>query len=143
MVRSASYIDRPVTARLIARKQTHERLTGAHDRIKLQRHSHHFTEQDRFGFDPLAKAIARSIANIPEPEGVVFAINGPWGAGKSSVLNLVTHYFKYQLNCVAYRFDDRKEWFLKQLDDAGKKVRTTRGCTPGPCVHDRTGATAR
>lgn len=49
-------------------------------------------EHDRFGFDPLAKALARSISNIAKPEGTVFAVNGPWGSGKSSVLNLVKHH---------------------------------------------------
>jgi predicted KAP-like P-loop ATPase len=49
-------------------------------------------EHDRFGFDPLARALARSIANIAQPEGTVFAINGPWGSGKSSVLNLIKHH---------------------------------------------------
>ncbi|MFO1169543.1 MAG: P-loop NTPase fold protein [Hyphomicrobiaceae bacterium] len=49
-------------------------------------------EHDRFGFDPLARALARSISNIANPEGTVFAVNGSWGSGKSSVLNLVTHH---------------------------------------------------
>jgi predicted KAP-like P-loop ATPase len=49
-------------------------------------------EHDRFCFDPLARALARSIANIAQPEGTVFAINGPWGSGKSSVLNLIKHH---------------------------------------------------
>lgn len=49
-------------------------------------------EHDRFGFDPLAKALARSITNISKPEGTVFAVNGPWGSGKSSVLNLIKHH---------------------------------------------------
>ncbi|MBS0251355.1 MAG: hypothetical protein JSR78_09870, partial [Proteobacteria bacterium] len=49
-------------------------------------------EQDRFGFDPLAKALAQSIAKVANPEGTVFAVNGPWGSGKSSVLNLIQHH---------------------------------------------------
>lgn len=49
-------------------------------------------DHDRFGFDPLARALARSIVHIANPEGTVFAVNGPWGAGKTSVLNLVRHH---------------------------------------------------
>ena len=49
-------------------------------------------DHDRFGFDPLAKALARSIVNMASPEGTVFAVNGPWGSGKTSVLNLVRHH---------------------------------------------------
>ena len=48
-------------------------------------------DQDRFGFTPFAKAISDCIETIPEPEGSVVAICGPWGSGKSSAVNLVRH----------------------------------------------------
>lgn len=48
--------------------------------------------QDRFGVDPLASAIARSIISLKKPIGTVFAITGPWGSGKSSAINLVLHH---------------------------------------------------
>jgi ABC-type lipoprotein export system ATPase subunit len=38
------------------------------------------------------KAIARAIEKMPAPEGVVLAINGPWGSGKSSAINLIRHH---------------------------------------------------
>jgi predicted KAP-like P-loop ATPase len=46
-------------------------------------------EDDQFGVDPFAKALARAIAQMPSPKGVVIAVNGPWGCGKSSAVNLV------------------------------------------------------
>ncbi|TNC45271.1 NTPase [Rubellimicrobium rubrum] len=49
-------------------------------------------EQDRFGFDPFARAIARCILALKHPVGSVVAIHGPWGSGKSSVINLVRHH---------------------------------------------------
>jgi len=49
-------------------------------------------EQDRLGVDPFAHAIAQSIRHMKAPEGSVIAINGPWGSGKSSAVNLVTHH---------------------------------------------------
>ncbi len=49
-------------------------------------------EQDRFGFDPFAKAIAASIRRLASPKGTVVALNGPWGSGKSSAVNLIGHY---------------------------------------------------
>lgn len=49
----------------------------------------HEPVQDAFGFDPFAKAIAKSIYCSDAAEGIVFSINGGWGAGKSSVVNLV------------------------------------------------------
>jgi predicted KAP-like P-loop ATPase len=50
--------------------------------------------EDRFGIDPFAQSLARSISNIRAPEGTVVALNGPWGSGKSSAVNLVRHHLK-------------------------------------------------
>jgi predicted KAP-like P-loop ATPase len=49
---------------------------------------------DRFGIDPFAKTLATSIRKIKVPEGTVIALNGPWGSGKSSAVNLILHYLK-------------------------------------------------
>jgi predicted KAP-like P-loop ATPase len=51
-------------------------------------------EEDRYGLDPFARSLAISITKMVAPEGVVFAINGPWGSGKSGVINLVVHHVK-------------------------------------------------
>ena len=51
-------------------------------------------DDDRFGFSPFAEALAQSIIKNKNPEGTVIAIHGPWGSGKSSVINLVKHYLK-------------------------------------------------
>lgn len=48
--------------------------------------------EDHFGFDPFAKAIAETISGFDKPEGSVISINGPWGTGKSSIVNLVKHH---------------------------------------------------
>lgn len=50
--------------------------------------------EDRFGLDPFAAAIAQSIAGMEAPAGVVLAINGAWGAGKSSAINLIRHHLR-------------------------------------------------
>ncbi|WP_170329780.1 KAP family P-loop NTPase fold protein [Ruegeria arenilitoris] len=49
-------------------------------------------DKDRFGFDPFANAISDCIRSIENPLGSVVAIYGPWGSGKSSVINLVRHH---------------------------------------------------
>ena len=49
-------------------------------------------EEDILGFNPLAEVIADSISKMEKPEGTVIAVNGPWGSGKSSVVNLVRHH---------------------------------------------------
>jgi len=65
-------------------------------------------EQDRLGRAPFAKAIARSIAGISNPEGFVFALYAPWGSGKSSTLNFVLHYVEESIldgRVLVLRFD--------------------------------------
>jgi predicted KAP-like P-loop ATPase len=52
--------------------------------------------QDLFGIDPFAKALAASIARVDAKDGLVFAINGTWGTGKSSAVNLVTHHLEHE-----------------------------------------------
>jgi predicted KAP-like P-loop ATPase len=49
-------------------------------------------EDDLYGLYPFARAIAQSIENLAAPEGVVLAINGEWGCGKSSAINLILHH---------------------------------------------------
>lgn len=50
--------------------------------------------QDRFGFVPTARAIARTLRQAPAPTGLVLHIDGLWGSGKSSMLGLVEHVLK-------------------------------------------------
>jgi predicted KAP-like P-loop ATPase len=49
---------------------------------------------DRFGIDPFAKTLAASIRTLKAPEGTVIALNGPWGSGKSSAVNLILHHLR-------------------------------------------------
>ena len=49
-------------------------------------------DDDKFGFNSLAEAIAKSISEMKSPEGTVIAINGPWGSGKSSLINLIRNH---------------------------------------------------
>lgn len=50
--------------------------------------------EDRLGIDPFAAALAKSILKIQSPTGSAIALNGPWGSGKSSALNLIRHHLK-------------------------------------------------
>lgn len=49
-------------------------------------------EQDMFGIDGFVQSLARSVRNMRSPNGVVIALNGPWGSGKSSAINLLKHH---------------------------------------------------
>lgn len=48
--------------------------------------------EDRFGIDPFARALATSIRKMQSPQGSVIGLNGPWGSGKSSAVNLCKHH---------------------------------------------------
>lgn len=50
--------------------------------------------EDLYGLDPFSCAIAKSIERMDAPEGLVLAINGLWGAGKSSAINLVRYHLR-------------------------------------------------
>ena len=49
------------------------------------------SKQDCFGFNNLAKKIAKAISKNKRLEGAVIAINGSWGVGKSSLINLIVN----------------------------------------------------
>ncbi|PZR12971.1 MAG: hypothetical protein DI532_12460 [Azospirillum brasilense] len=51
-------------------------------------------DADAYGFDGFADALARGIARMSAPEGFVIALDGPWGSGKSSVVNLLLHHLR-------------------------------------------------
>src|SRR4051812_941640 len=50
--------------------------------------------EDRFGMDPFARALARSFSELNAPVGSTIALNGPWGSGKSSAVNLIRHHLR-------------------------------------------------
>lgn len=69
--------------------------------------------EDKFGFKPLAKAIADSISKMKSPEGTVIAINGPWGSGKSSLINLVRHNLSKSRKKDHLKIIDFKCWWFR------------------------------
>ena len=44
--------------------------------------------EDRIGVDPFARALETGISKMRSPQGSAVGLNGPWGSGKSSVVNL-------------------------------------------------------
>lgn len=51
-------------------------------------------DQDLYGIDAFVKSLARSVRTMKTPQGVVIALNGPWGSGKSSAINLLKHHLQ-------------------------------------------------
>lgn len=45
-------------------------------------------KDDRYGITPFSESLAKSFLKIERPVGTTIALHGPWGSGKSSVVNL-------------------------------------------------------
>lgn len=63
--------------------KTDERLQLSGDRPK-----EHLAE-DRLGYANFAQSLARSIAGLAPTEGIVLAVNGTWGSGKTTAVNMI------------------------------------------------------
>ena len=73
-------------------------------------------DDDDFGFSPFAEALAQSMIKNDGSEGTVMAIHGPWGSGKSSVINLVKHYLEEKIKSPnSFEFPKRAPNWLKSL----------------------------
>lgn len=46
-------------------------------------------QDDRLGYAPFAKRIARVIVGLPAPNGYVIGLHGRWGSGKSTTINFI------------------------------------------------------
>lgn len=51
-------------------------------------------QDDLFGHAPFAESLASSICHYPGNDGLVLALYGPWGSGKSTVLSYVRHFLE-------------------------------------------------
>lgn len=51
-------------------------------------------DDDKLNFAPYAKTLAKAIANVPLDNGLVMAIYGEWGSGKSTLINFICKYLK-------------------------------------------------
>lgn len=70
-------------------------------------------EDDRFGIDPFAQALAKSFRNIESPIGTTIALNGPWGSGKSCAVNLIRHQLKKDVDEGKLELIDFKCWWFR------------------------------
>lgn len=51
-------------------------------------------KDDLFGHAPFASSLADSLCRYPGSDGLVLALYGPWGSGKSTVLSYVQHFLE-------------------------------------------------
>ena len=64
-------------------------------------------KEDKFGRADFANNLAKSIAGVPAEDGFVFALNAPWGSGKTSTLKMVQEYLGE-----ASKVDDGKQFII-------------------------------
>jgi predicted KAP-like P-loop ATPase len=81
---------------------------------------HHFNDapiispdDDQFGIDPFAQAIAKSFTDIRSPVGATIALNGAWGSGKSSAVNLIRYHLAPAEKCNKLTVIDFKCWWFR------------------------------
>ncbi|MDE1716152.1 KAP family P-loop NTPase fold protein [Chromobacterium amazonense] len=72
--------------------------------------------EDRFGVDPFARALARSIRKMQSPQGAVIGLNGPWGSGKSSAVNLCKHHLAEAVKANELVIIDFACWWFRGED---------------------------
>jgi predicted KAP-like P-loop ATPase len=69
-------------------------------------------EADLYGVNPFALMLAKRIANLKGSVGSTIAINGPWGSGKSSIVNLIRHHLRpYEKNSELVVVNFTSWWF--------------------------------
>ena len=72
-------------------------------------------EDDLYGVEPFARALAKSMADMKAPEGIVIGVNGVWGSGKTSALGLVRHHLDANVkNDEVVIIDFSPWWFISQ-----------------------------
>jgi predicted KAP-like P-loop ATPase len=94
---------------------------------------------DEFGYAPFASQLAQAVVGNNNPQGLVLAVHGKWGSGKSSLLNFIKHDLKalpedtrpVLVDFNPWWFEGREqiatqllEQFSAQLPDRLKHVRT-------------------
>lgn len=70
-------------------------------------------QQDLFGIDPFVRTLAASIRRMKSPKGVVIALNGPWGSGKSSAISLLRHHLQDAVNDDELRVVTFNPWWFR------------------------------
>ena len=51
-------------------------------------------KDDRLGYAPFAKHLAKILCEMVPSENIVISVNGPWGFGKTTLLNFIEYYLR-------------------------------------------------
>jgi predicted KAP-like P-loop ATPase len=71
---------------------------------------------DSFGYAAFASQLAASIVKTRSPQGLVMAIHGEWGSGKSSLLNFIKHYIAQVANDARPVVIDFNPWWFESRE---------------------------
>jgi len=69
-------------------------------------------DDDRYGIDPFTQALAQSIRRMSSPIGATIALNGTYGSGKTSAVNLIRHHLKSAVDDGDLEIIDFKCWWF-------------------------------
>lgn len=81
-------------------------------------------KNDIFGYAPFAEKLANIIQKNPNPHGLVIALHGEWGSGKSSLLNFTKYYLEKvtENSTIVVEFNP---WWFKDSDDLARQFLET------------------
>ncbi|MFZ2063516.1 MAG: P-loop NTPase fold protein [Candidatus Binatus sp.] len=94
-------------------------------------------DDDELGYASFASHLGKRILTTAAPEGFVIAINGPWGSGKTSLLNMVRFFLRERESDerpILIQFDPW--WFASREDLVRRFFETLQSAFEGPgAVH--------
>ena len=76
--------------------------------------------EDRLGYEPFAKRLAESILNMIPPEGLVIAIHGQWGSGKTTCVEFIAYYLENNDDDVSPAVIRFNPWWFSGSEDLVK-----------------------
>lgn len=77
-------------------------------------------QDDLFGHAPFAESLANSICRYPGNDGLVLALYGPWGSGKSTVLSYVRHFLEQRPETVQPAIVTFNPWWFSGQDNLAR-----------------------
>lgn len=93
--------------------------------------------EDRLGVDPFARALATSIRRLASPHGTVLGLNGQWGSGKSSAVNLLRHHLRDAVQADELVVIDFACWWFRGEDALALAFFRELYAGMGPSLGDR------
>lgn len=102
-------------------------------------------EADRLGFADIAENLAKAVASNSAQRGFVIGIEGAWGSGKSSILNLLGIHLQKVDDITVLRFDpwivgDRDSLVSSLIGDLATAIEETRNKKDGVVGKAKAGA---